>query len=299
MRHQIQRAVLIGLHVAVAVGADACLPPPGVACGNEWCSDQERCVSLGPDVAGQQLVCVTQTIGKSCMVDTDCAPAVLCDTRLCRVARSCAEILLHFPGSVDGVYTIAPGTTMPFSAVCDMTRDGGGWTLLLKATDKAILGYSASAWTDASLLNATELNTQPGDAKYQSFLSLPVTTLRGELDGFTYTKDFASMTPQKIFAGSSDVAFDFSNFNWGQSKWSTQPHCQIFGVNTPYEHARTRFGWSANEQGNCDNNDTAIGLGLMVESSGGSSHGAGYECLVAPCNQGIVNTGGNGLLWGK
>jgi len=41
----------------------------------------------------------------------------------------------------------------------------------------------------------------PGNAKYQSFLSLPVTTLRGEFDGFRYTQAFANLTAQQIFAG--------------------------------------------------------------------------------------------------
>ena len=48
---------------------------------------------------------------------------------------------------------------------------------------------------------ATAYPTLPGNAKYQSFLSLPVTTLRGEFDGFRYTQAFANLTAQQIFAG--------------------------------------------------------------------------------------------------
>jgi hypothetical protein len=197
------------------------------------------------------------------------------------------------------VYSIAPGTPKPFSAVCDMTRDGGGWTLLLKATGDATLGYSATAWTDANLLNTTDLTSQPANAKYQSFLSLPVTTMRGELDGFRYTKAFAGMTAQQIFAGPAAVVSRFPTFNTGAPNWSTQPNCKTFGVNTPYKFARARFGWSANEQEDCDSNDSTIGLGLMNNEV--DPRGAGYECLVLPCSAGTgsVNTGGNGLLWAK
>jgi len=237
--------------------------------------------------------------GKACAVDTDCTAAGICDTKLCRVARSCAEILQHIPGSRDGVYSIAStGVAGSFSVVCDMTRDNGGWTLLLKATGDSTLSYNASAWTDGNLLNATDLTTEAGNAKYQSFLSLPVTTLRGELDGFRYTQTFANMTAQQIFSGNAAIVMDYSKFNFGAPNWSTQPYCQIFGVNTPFDYARTRFGWSANEQNDCSSNDTAIGLGL-IDNASGNLHGAGYECLAGLCSAGTVDVGGIGLLWAK
>jgi len=221
-----------------------------------------------------------------------------CESNCTVSARSCAEILQRSPGAKDGVYSIAPlGVAVPFSTVCDMTRDGGGWTLLLKSIGDATLGYSASAWTDASLLNATDLTTQPGNAKYQSFLSLPITTLRGELDGFRYTQTFANLTAQQIFTGPAVFVNSFPTFNNGAPNWSTQPNCHTFGVNTPFNFARARFGWSANQENDCTSNDTAIGLGLMVQ--GVNLRGAGYECLSTLCSSGNVNIGGNGLLWGR
>ena len=296
MNHEIQRTVMIGLQLAIAVEAAACLPPPGVACGEAWCSEREHCIALGPR-GGEQLVCVTRTIGESCTMDTECTPSGICDLGRCRVAHTCAEILLHVPGSADGVYSLAPGTTAPFGAVCDMTRDGGGWTLLLKASGDATLGFSALAWTDGSLLDATDLTLEAGNAKYQSFLSLPITTLRGELDGFRYTQDFAEMTAQQIFSSPATIIQGFPTFNQDGPNWATQPHCQVFGVNTPFAHTRTRFGWSASGQNDCTANYTAVGLGLM--NDGMDQHGAGYECLGPACSPGIVNTGGQGLLWGR
>jgi hypothetical protein len=235
--------------------------------------------------------------GKACLMDTDCASAGICDTKACRVAVSCAEILNHLPNSASGPYTIAPtGVATPFSAVCDMTRDGGGWTLILKATGSATLGYTVSAWTDTSTFNTTDMTTNSSDTKYQGFLSLPVTTLRGELDSFRFTQAITpAMTAQQIFAGPALTVASFPTIGTG-ANWSYQPNCQTYGVNTPYQYARARFGWTANQEANCLSNDTAIGLGLDDQ---GTDYGAGYECLSTQCSNGQVNTGGAGLLWAK
>jgi hypothetical protein len=231
-------------------------------------------------------------VGKSCVVDADCGVTGVCDPQACRVPRSCDELLQRHPGSGDGAYLIAPAGGASFQVVCDMTRDGGGWTLLLKSTGDAVLGYSAPAWTDTSLLRADDLTTQPGNAKYESFLSLPLTTLRGELDGFRFTQVGNGLTAREIFSGPAAFVNEHPTFNTGAPNWSTQPNCQTFGINIPYPNG-PRFGWSANQENDCLTNDTGIGLGLPAP------RGAGYRCTSTLCSAGTVDTGGHGLLWAR
>ena len=281
-------------HVSADCGSQVC---QGDLCVAPSCSDgvkngAESDIDCGVSCGGCAL-------GKKCVAGSDCAGSAACDTttNLCRLPTSCAEILQNHPATPDGNYEIQPqGVSAPFTAVCDMTRDGGGWTLVLKANGDVTLAYSSALWTDSNLLNATDLTTQPGNAKYQGFLTVPALKLRGELDGYTFTM-VAPMngTAQTIFSGPTSITAPYPVPLGSGAKWSVQPFCQSFGINTPYQYQQARFGWTANQENDCSSNDTALGLGLGQTSK----HGAGYTCLSTGCSQGGVDSGGNGLLWVK
>jgi len=89
------------------------------------------------------------------------------------LCKNCKEILENNPGAADGMYTIDPdgsGPIEPFDCYCDMTTDGGGWTIVgnykfpanyedfMYARTDASYGTdvgnpnSTSAWTDWRIL---------------------------------------------------------------------------------------------------------------------------------------------------
>jgi hypothetical protein len=71
---------------------------------------------------------------------------------------NCREIKLNYPASPDGIYTIDPdgsGANSPFNCFCDMTTDGGGWTLVL-LNNKGVTGCPRPSWND--VINSVNLN---------------------------------------------------------------------------------------------------------------------------------------------
>ncbi len=77
------------------------------------------------------------------------------------------------------------------------------------------------------------------------------------------------------------------------------PIVNILASTPPYNYNQARFGFTANQENNCNSNDTAIGLGLGPKGhdDNNDKKGAGYICKSTQCSKGNVNEKGNGYLW--
>ena len=84
---------------------------------------------------------------------------------------SCKDWLDNDPSLADGVYSITPPGEETMDVYCDMTTDGGGWTLVAKisANDQVDRwGYDAAIYRDDSILG-DPLNLSKNDAKSKAY----------------------------------------------------------------------------------------------------------------------------------
>jgi uncharacterized delta-60 repeat protein len=85
------------------------------------------------------------------------------------------------PSATNGVYTLdpdGPGGADPFDAYCDMTTNGGGWTLLLKANgSQTTFQYSSALWTNTTTLNDGSPGLDNTEFKSQGFSTIPFNAL--------------------------------------------------------------------------------------------------------------------------
>jgi hypothetical protein len=96
-------------------------PPPDAGigpCANNPCGEHSACTETPADPGGYTCACEPGYVG---------------DDERCRLPRTCLELLVDHPDSADGLYVIDPDNDapgQPFETFCDMSTDGGGWTLV-------------------------------------------------------------------------------------------------------------------------------------------------------------------------
>ncbi len=190
---------------------------------------------------------------------------------------SCLAILNAGTSQGDGLYRLDPdgsGGAAPFDAWCDMSRDGGGWTLALRtAASGSTFVYHSPLWTNDATLGSGPPDPQgSGDAKYPAFGHLTASRIRGCLANVTTgvegCRDYplpGSMTLTALFRDSSPNSVFFTESTpeswitmWGQST----------SVVTTYANGQVvRDFVGINQDDTATSWDAKVRFGLMVDNS--------------------------------
>ena len=186
---------------------EACAQPDG------WVEDATDCNDGDPDVHPQAM----EPCG---------GPDMDCDFSAAPLCRSCLELLDADSGAGDGVYSIDPdgeaGMLPEQQVYCDMTTDGGGWTLVHRTvwdpaqTDSLRTGYSAWFNSTVGTVAAGQAYRMSGrtwpelNAQLDHLLRIDV---RVELDGSScaplfYVGTGGTLTANDTMAGLTGLVAD-------------------------------------------------------------------------------------------
>ena len=195
---------------------------------------------------------------------------------------SCNQIKIANPSSTDGIYTIDPdGSGSAFGSMqvyCDMTRNGGGWTLIAKSmTANSDFVYSSTRWSTGQVLNPNDFDitsTSTVNSLYDAYNSVSATVAWVD---FLSTPDPGLLVKSTAMTAKS-MATGTQHFT---AQSFTCNDCSPF-INCLYSQGSgaygmgfnlvsiIRFGHISNNESDWSSPDAATGFGLWNRNAGHS-----------------------------
>lgn len=210
-------------------------------------------------------------------------------------APSCLALKQAAAQDTDGVYWLDPNggsTDDAFQTWCDMTSDGGGWTLVLKADGtKTTFGYDSAQWTSANPFNPNQPNFDLVEAKLGSYSTLAFDEVRMgmRVAGLTKWLRFSHSADSLLSVFSSGV---YQPLSLGRTAWknlisgsSLQSYCNKEGFNVSASGAKIRLGILANQETDCSSSESRLGVGGAGNGCGqDTNNSAGNTATCSPDN---------------
>ena len=189
--------------------------------------------------------------------------------------KSGTNIFPYQGATGDGVYKIDPdgsGPIAPFDVYCDMTTDGGGWTLIMKtASTSNQFPYESPYWSNDVPLNPTDTNlTTNTNMKNMGYSSIPLKEVRFCLGTSTncLVEAKTSNSLKTLLTTNSNSKFSKANFiSWVPEAIDLQPNCNASQYYSRVGSALTlgcRFGFLGNGENDCLSPDSAVGFGCSI-----------------------------------
>jgi cysteine-rich repeat protein len=207
-----------------------------------------------------------------------------------RAAVSCKSIMDNGLSQGNDVYWINPEgghSSTSFQVYCLMSEDGGGWTLILKTNgNSTAFSYDSRLWTTAQLHQIDETNMSPTEHKNAAYDRLTFEQiLVGMKVGDTLNWLSFNYRALSLFSIIDDDQYLAIN-NSTRGDWLSlidgsvlQEHCNRIGFNNIVGGTlKARIGIIANEQNNCGNPDSVIGLGTGHHCDGPAINSGNAAC---------------------
>ncbi len=195
--------------------------------------------------------------------------------------KSCYSLKLDGINYADGTYWIDPdgaGVNAPFQVYCDMTYNGGGWTMLMKATQpSSTFNYDANYWTTTNTLNSTDATRNNADAKFRSFNEMRLTDIMARWPDAGDMRWLRNSTWSNVTALTG-----FNTYaNWGSPTGQPYWNATYFSTQTGIMQHGTKLGdlggsgngarWGSryNNEADWNSDDVSNGIGLKIGYSAG------------------------------
>jgi len=146
----------------------------------------------------------------------------------------------------------------------------GGWTMVAKVASTSTLdawGFDSARWTDATLLNTNSYDLSNSDAKFQSYLSVPFTTVKLTMTVGTVTTGIdvssGSYTSFQSLMNAGSVTTNAPVIEWRNLfDIGSQPNCNLQGFSISNGLNSLRLGILFNDQNDCSSPDRYFGVGF-------------------------------------
>jgi hypothetical protein len=212
----------------------------------------------------------------------------------CHVVASCKQ-LAELDGNstlADGVFELDPdaeGPRPPYAAYCDMTTDGGGWTLVLKSDGNLeTFRYASAQWTTPDPFQPEFPDLDRHEAKLTSYSTVPFDELRigleapGGVDPAPLAIQWITLPVGGTSLLDAIAPGTLIPTMLGRDAWkaiipgaSLQLNCNLEGLNVmpsmDTTNSHVRIGIVANEQNDCNSTNSRLGIG-----------GGGNKCNTVP-----------------